>query len=76
MNIYEACKKAKPRQAISRKSKGWENTCIVPLDGPNCCEMFALNHFVGIRWDPCKEDLAADDWYLIKKGPYQGALKD
>lgn len=76
MNIYEACKKAKPRQAISRKDNSWADTCIVPSNGVGNCELLVQNHFVGIRWDPSKSDLAADDWYLIKKGPYQGTLKD
>ncbi|MBD8084943.1 hypothetical protein HUK45_01465 [Limosilactobacillus sp. c9Ua_26_M] len=76
MNIYEACKKIKPKQAISRKHWSWDDTCIVPTEGPGCCELFVLNRFAGIRWDPKKEDLTANDWYLIKKGPYQGTLKD
>lgn len=76
MNIYEVCKKAKPRQAISRKDDSWADACIVPSDGVGCCELFVLDHFVSIRWDPRKEDLTANDWYLIKKGPYQRTLKD
>lgn len=76
MNIYKACKRAKPAQAISRKDWSWNDTCIVPTDDPSCCELWVKGHFSSIRWDPKKEDLIADDWYLIKNGPYQGTMED
>ncbi|MGY3723501.1 Thoeris anti-defense Tad2 family protein [Lactococcus garvieae] len=68
MNIIEATKKsAETNKAIYRKSM--PNWLYFPTDSDGCCILFDLDKDKeysqsGIRWNPKKSDLIADDWEI------------
>ncbi len=64
MNIVEATKKADSEHAIRRKS--WGSTLrLVPTDTTYLTSMYANDSICGVRWEPSKDDLIAEDWETI-----------
>lgn len=69
VRIDEAIREAEKRGlCIVRKNTWWTgNFKIMPTDTPDCCliiprEGQSDQARIGKRWNPCKEDLLADDW--------------
>ena len=71
MYIHEAIKEAEGQRIARRSWKTlWgEEISILPGDSPDCCRLFSPYSKNGYpRWNPQRDDLVADDWY-VKAAP-------
>lgn len=65
MTIIEAINSLKEDQAINRKA--YPNTWrFVPTDTSDCVRWYDESGLVASRWNPNKEDLVTDDWYVAQ----------
>lgn len=66
--IQEAVKMAEENNSCITRSNSWwgKHIKIKPTDTEDCCIMIPQEGQVGNRWNPCKEDLLADDWIITE----------
>lgn len=71
MTINEAVKLSiKENKCITRSGNSFQEY-ILPTDTTDCCIGFLKDENgnfkeIAVRWNPCAEDLIADDWELAE----------
>lgn len=76
MNIYEACKLAGEGGEIARRSDLTDDNFYLVTNRHSGISMFADGQRVSGMWNPVYRDLVAEDWVVIKKGPFKGPMPD
>lgn len=62
VNIREATLKAAEIGGLIVRPQWKGFVHIKPTDGPDCCIPYGKGQQPGKRWNPCAEDLVAEDW--------------